>query len=133
MTSCGYMSDFSPGALGSVANTEFSCSSLEIENSITDLSSIFPYKIKEEDTIVISIWMENGIDDFLNYHCINIRKRLYLITIHSDDSYSSKVSIRGYYNRNKKKWIVAKKFSKVEVNRAEIAMKYLSNEMSYCL
>jgi len=109
MTSCDYMSDFSPGALGSVANTEFSCSSLEIENRINDLLSINPYKILDKDTTVISIWMEDGIDDFLNYHCINIRKRLYLLTVHSDGSNGSIVSIRGYYDRNKKNWVVAKK------------------------
>lgn len=130
VTSCDYMSDFSPGSLGSVANTEFSCSSLEIENRITDLLYIIPYKIMDKDTSVISIWMEDGIDDFLNYHCINIRKRLYLITVRSDGSNSSTVSIRGYFNRNKKTWVVAKEFTAADNYHAKKAMEYLSYELN---
>lgn len=129
-TSYEFMSDFIHGTLGSVAETEFSCSSLEIENRISDLLSIVPYKIMDKDTSVISIWMEDGIDDFLNYHCINIRKRLYLITVRSDGSNSSTVSIRSYFNRNKKTWVVAKEFTAANNYHAKKAMKYLSYELN---
>lgn len=127
-----YMSDFDPGTLGSVGTTDFNCSEIDLEAKLDDLLEINPYIIKTEDSTAVNWWMDGGYD-FLTYRCINIRKRLYMITINSDAPHKSDISVRAYYDRNKKDWVVAKKFNTSDNYRAEKAMKYLSNEMSSCL
>lgn len=132
ISGCNYMSDFSPGSLGSVADTEFHCSSTDVQQRVDVLLEINPYEIKAKDTLTVNEWKNDGYD-FLNYRCINIRKRLYVITINSDGPVESSISIRAYYDRNKKDWVVAKKFTHSDNYRAEKAMEYLSNQMSTCL
>ncbi len=105
---------------------------MDVEQRVDVLLEINPFKIKEKDTSAVNWWKEGGYD-FLTYRCVNIRKRLYMITINSDSPVESSISIRAYYDRNKKDWIVAKKFTGSDNYRAEKAMKYLSNEMSTCL
>lgn len=133
MSGCNfYMSDFSPGTLGSAGDTDLNCPALDVEQRVDDLLEINPYKIQAVDSANVAWWDDEGYD-FLTFRCMNIRKRLYMITIDRENSTESMISIRAYYNRNKKTWIVAKKFTPVENYRAEKAMEYLSNEMSTCL
>lgn len=59
-----------------------------------------------------------------------------MITIDSDGSAASNessISIRAYYDQNKRDWIVAKDFTSGDNYRAEKAMNYLTNEMRTCL
>jgi len=125
-------SDFSPGSLGSVGEIELNCSDIDVQQRVDDLLHISPYAIKSNDTTTVAWWKEAGYD-FLTYRCINIRKRLFMITINSDNLTESTVSIRAYYDRNKKTWIVASEFTSTDNYRAEKALEYLSNEMSTCL
>ncbi len=126
-----YMSKFSSGTLGSVGETYLNCSAIDVGQRIDVLLEINPFKIQAKDTATVNSWQKQGYD-FLTFRCININKRLYMITIANENPTESVISIRAYYNRNKKKWIVAKEFTS-EINfRAEKAMESLSNEMTTC-
>lgn len=119
------------GTLGAVGEIDLNCSSMDVQQRVDVLLEIDPYAIKPKDTLVVNWWKDGGYD-FLTYRCINIRRKLYMITIDSDGPIESSISIRAYYDRNKKTWIVAKKFTPIDNYRAEKAMDYLSNEMSTC-
>jgi len=123
---------FSPGTLGSVAEIDLNCSSIDVERRVDVLLKINSFEIKAKDTANVNWWKDNSYD-FLTYRCINIRKRLYMITIDAENSSESTIGVRAYFDRNKKNWIVAKEFNPLDNYRAEKAMEYLSNEMSTCL
>ena len=129
VTSYEFMSDFSPGTLGSVAETEFSYSSFDIEQQIDDLLEIKPFRINTLDSTNVAWWNDNGFD-FLTFRCINIHKKLYMISINSENSTESTVSIRAYFNRNKKTWFFAKEFTAADNYHANKAMEYLSCELN---
>ena len=130
-----WMVDFSPGTLGTTAETDLNCPESDVGYRIDALSEISPYKMEEKDSSAVS-WLKEDGYDFLNDHCINIRKRLYLIIVTSDGSAASNessISIQAYYDRYKRSWVYAKEFTSADEYRAEKAMKYLTNEMSTCL
>lgn len=122
----------SPGTLGAVGEIDLNCSSIDVGQRVDVLLEINPYEVKAKDTAVVNWWKDGGYG-FLTYRCINIRKRLYMITIDSDSPTESNISVRAYYDRNRKTWVFANKFASTDNYRAEKALDYLSNEMSTCL
>jgi hypothetical protein len=131
LSSCdSYMSNFSPGTLGSVADTQVDCPVMEIQRQVDILLERNPYKIQASDTVTANSWHERGYD-FLTFRCVNIKKRLYMITIDHENSTESIISIRAYYNRNEKKWVGAEKFNSKENYHAEKSMESFS-VLFYC-
>ncbi|WP_343748974.1 hypothetical protein [Fluviicola sp.] len=124
--------DSGSGTLGSAGDTHLNCSGNDVQQRLDVLSEITPYQIQAKDTAAVNWWQEGGYD-FLTYRCLNLQKRLYMITIDSDSPTESHISIRAYYNRTKKEWVGAKEFTPADTYRAEKAMEQLSGKMSSCL
>lgn len=124
-----WMSEFSPGTLGAVAETDLNCSETDVARRIDDLLTLKPYQVNMRDSTLVSWWDDGGYD-FLTYRCINIQKRLYMVTISSEEFEESTISIRAYYHRKRKKWIFANEFNPESTRRAEKAMTLLTYEMS---
>lgn len=122
---------FSPGTLGETAIRKLNCSKYDLSVEINKLIKNEDFKTSIEDTSIISWWQSNGYD-FLNYKCLNINKTLYMITIDSENSATTDISIRSFYDRRKKEWMVAKNFSSKEDYNAEKAMDYLLQNISHC-
>lgn len=118
----------SPGTLGSAAEHEFACSSSEIDFALGQLEEVNGFEVNASDSIAVSWWNDNGYD-FLDHKCITIKKRLYMITLDSDETASSSISIRAFYNRKEKEWKVAKEFNAVENYAAEKALEQLVDVM----
>lgn len=121
----------SPGTLGSAGEHEFACSSSEIDFALGQLEEVDSYKMNASDSIAVAWWNEVGYD-FLDHKCITINKRLYMITLDSDESTSSSLSIRAFYNRKEKEWKVAKEFNAVENFAAEKALEQLVDVLPKC-
>lgn len=131
LSSCdSFMTDFAPGTLGSVGDTNLNCPAMEVQRQVDILLEIDPYKIKARDTLIVNSWHDRGYD-FLTYRCINIKKRLYMITVDTEVPAESVISIRAYYNRNKKLWVGAEKFNSNEIYHAEKSMEFFSG-LFYC-
>lgn len=121
----------SPGTLGFSAEQEFECSSSEIDFALGQLEEVDGFEVKAADSSAVAWWNDNGYD-FLDYKCININKRLYMITLDSEETTSSSLSIRAYYNRKLKEWKVAKEFNAVENYAAKKAMEQLVDALPLC-
>lgn len=121
----------SPGTLGSSAEHEFECPSSEIDFALGQLEEVDGFEVNGSDSSAVALWNDNGYD-FLDYKCININKRLYMITLDSDETTSSSLSIRAYYNRQLKEWKFAKEFNAVENYAAEKAMQKLVDALPEC-
>ena len=118
----------SPGTLGSVGNESIDCDNLTVSNSITYNNKFVP---KLSDSTKINYWKINGYD-FLNYKCLVIRKRLYMITINNDGGDNTEISIRAYYNTKNKNWIYATSFNNKEITKAEFDIEYLIKNINQC-
>lgn len=121
----------SPGTLGSSAEQEFECPSSEIDFALGQLEEVDGFEVNGSDSSAVALWNDNGYD-FLDCKCININKRLYMITLDSDETTSSSLSIRAYYNRKQKEWQTAKEFNAVEDYAAEKAMQKLVDALPEC-
>ena len=113
-----------PGTLGAVATRELDCSESDIENELNKLKNTDPFKTSIEDTNAVG-WWERGGYDFLNYKCMNIKDRLYMITINSENSATADISIRSFYNRKRNEWMFATEFTSTDKQNAEKAMSHL--------
>lgn len=120
--------DMSPGTLGSVASVSIDCDDLTVSNSIAYNAKFDP---KLKDSTKINYWKEGGYD-FLNYKCVVIRKRLYMITIDNDGGNSTDISIRSYYNTKNKDWKYATDFNDQEIEKAEFDIEYLIKDIDNC-
>ena len=127
--SCNVLQD--PGSLGYSDFQEMKCSSSEVENEIEALSRDSKFKVNTSDSTILNWWVENGYE-FLNFKCLKINKRLYMLTITNDDDSESTLSIRSYYNRNKQEWMFAKEFSEIDLYRSKKDFQLLINNFSTC-
>lgn len=132
MQSCNSFSGGSgPGTLGSFAKTDISCSIYSIERKIEELLQKKEFEIQPKDSLAVDWWKSNGYE-FLNYRCVNIKKRIYMITIDSNESDGTILSIRSYYNRKKKYWYVARDFTAADKYLAKKAMEKLLLQLKPC-
>ena len=120
-----------PGTLGAIAENELNCSENHLQYELDKLSATDQFKTSIEDTTIIDWWKSGGYD-FLNYKCLNIKEKLYMITIISENSSTTNISIRSFYNRRKKEWMFAYEFNSTEKYNAEKAMENLLNHISGC-
>lgn len=127
------LSDSGPGTLGSSENSQLNCSNFDVENTFTILSKVDNFKIADKDSTIVKWWSDGGYD-FLTYRCINIKKRIYMISIDSEaeEFYETNIGIRAVYNRGKKEWIFAKEFNSTDKYRAKKAMERLMEEFDSC-
>lgn len=133
LNSCNLISTGSgPGTLGSVEDSELNCSIYDVENEIDALLQEKGFEVQIKDSTAVNWWVENGYY-FLNYRCITLKKRLYMITIDSENSDETVVSIRSYYNRKSQTWYFAREFTTVDNYRSKKAMEILLKEFSSCL
>lgn len=129
LSSCEYLPD--GGTLGSVNSDEYNCTESELSSKLNYLSEIREFKISANDTTLVKRWDEGGYD-FLNYQCLRINKRLYMISTISSDLTTSNLGIRSVYSRRKKKWIFAVDFDSKEMYNAENDLGYLVSNISDC-
>lgn len=120
----------SPGTLGVSSSHEFNCPSSEIDYALLNLSDVNEFKIKDADSTIVQWWKDGGFD-FLNYKCLKIKKRLFMLTLDGSTSEST-LSIRAYYNRKKKDWIFAKDFNHDESYFADMALEHLLSFLPSC-
>lgn len=118
----------SPGTLGSVADHELNCTEYELAAELDALIENIQLSPSLEDTNIVNWWKRNQYD-FLNYKCIKIRDRLYMITIHSESSLNTNLGIRSFYDRTKKIWVFATEFNSNDKYKAKRAMNYLLNHL----
>lgn len=123
--------DSSPGILGAVEVNYLNCSVNDVESNLSYLLTTDSFRVKEKDSTIVDYWKKGGFD-FLNTYSLNINKRLYMLSLYSEDANETTLGIRAYYNRHKEKWIYAKKFNESEKSMAEIAMQKLQLEFSEC-
>lgn len=129
LTSCTALLD-SPGTLGVSSSHEFNCPSSEIDYALFSLSDIKEFNIDNSDSTVVQWWKVGGYD-FLNFRCIKIKNRLFMLTLDGSTS-ESILSIRSYYNRKKEEWIFATDFNDVESYFAEKALEHLLTFFPSC-
>ncbi len=128
-TCCTALLD-SPGTLGVSSSHEFNCPSTDLDYALNNLSDIKEFKIDDVDSTIVQWWKDGGYD-FLNYRCIKIKKRLFMLTLDGSTSEST-LSIRAYYNRKKEDWIFAKDFNDNESYFAEKALEHLLTFLPSC-
>ena len=132
MHSCNSFSGGSgPGTLGSFAKTDINCSIYSIERKIEELLKKKEFEISLKDSLAVDWWRSGGYE-FLNYRCITVKKRIYMITIDSNESDGTIISIRSYYNRKKKYWYFAREFTATDNYLAKKAMEWLLIELKSC-
>ena len=120
-----------PGTLGAVASTELNCSESDVNYVLTSLTETKEFEVLQKDSSAVNWWIEAEYD-FLNYTCLNINKRLFMITTNSDDAVETSIAIRAFYDRKKEEWIFATEFSSKDDYIAEKAMETLLSNLTSC-
>ena len=120
-----------PGTLGAIASTDLNCSESDVNYVLTSLTETKEFQVSVKDSSVVNWWEINEYD-FLNYTCININKRLFMVTTRSDDAIESSIAIRSFYDRKKEEWIFATEFSSRDNYIAEKAMETLLSNLTSC-
>jgi hypothetical protein len=118
-----------PGTLGAVANTTLECSESTVSNEIGKWANYGSFKPKEADSTAVNWWKEGGFD-FLNYHCLYLKKELYMVSINSSSN-ECDIAIRALYEPQKKNWLFATDFDDQQIKKAELGMKILVSYI-YC-
>jgi len=119
------------GTLGAVADRDLSCSEINSAQELKRLSTVDVFEPAVSDTAIVDWWRKGGYD-FLDYQCMYIHKRLYMITVNSDSPETSEISIRSFYSRKMKAWWFAAEFSSSDAKKAEKAMDYLMEHFQGC-
>lgn len=132
LTGCtSKLAEFGGGTLGAKAIHTLNCPLVNVEHELDSISMMKEFEVAIQDTNITNWWKEGGYE-FLNYRCMNIQEKLYMITIDNQDSSYTDISIRSFYSRIKKEWIYAVEFNPNEINRAEKDMQYLLKNISLC-
>jgi len=121
----------SPGTLGVSASANLNCSSIDVMRTFDILIDSSEFTIPLEDSSSIIWWFEGGFD-FLDFRCVKIKKRYYMVSIDSDNMTETSIAIRSLYDRKRKQWRHAKKFSSIDEYNAEKAMGYLLENLPSC-
>lgn len=127
ITSCS-----SPGSLGSGAKRQINCPLYMVENSINQLLNTESFKILDNDSLNANMWLIEGEDSFLNYHCISIKKKIYAFTLSENEEQSTIISICSQYDYQIRKWIMAKNFKQKDIDTANSSLDYLLKYIQNC-
>jgi hypothetical protein len=120
-----------PGTLGAIASTDLNCSESDVNYVLTSLTETKGFEVLQKDSSVVNWWVEAEYD-FLNYTCLNINNRLFMVTTRSDDALETSIAIRAFYDRKKEEWMFATEFSSRDKSTAEKAMETLLSNLTSC-
>lgn len=115
------------GTLGATAKIKLSCSQSHAKQQLDELLMTNPFKVTESDSSIVKYWERHGYY-FLDYVCINIQGRLYMISV----SPESELSVRAYYNREKTTWMHIVDFSGSDKKESKKAQEYLITHLKGC-
>lgn len=121
----------SPGTLGASASADLECSEHDVMWALDNLIDSSEFTIPIKDSSAVNWWSEGGFD-FLNYRCVKIKRRYYMISLNSDDLSETSISIRSLYDPRKKSWKFAKEFNSADEYNAGKAMKLLIYNLPSC-